>query len=129
MTESGYGIIKKVKLLHALLGSVSVVVVSYLWKGAALSVFLGWLLMACNFELLEWQVKRVFRRGVKPRGRLAIMIKYYLRFMVMALIMWLVIAGKLVRPLPFALGLLLLGVSFIVVAFEMFIKQALGREV
>ncbi|SFM75489.1 ATP synthase subunit I [Thermodesulforhabdus norvegica] len=129
MTEAGYEIVRKVKILHVLLGSASVVVVSYLWKGAALSVFLGWVLMACNFELLEWQMKRIFCRGQKPRNRFAVMVKYYLRFVVLALIMWLVIAEKLVKPLPFAAGLFLLGISFVVVAFEMFIKQALGREV
>lgn len=128
MNISGNEIARKIKLTHVLFGTTAVVVVTYVWPGHALGVFLGWVLMACNFELLEWQLNRIFSRKQRPRNKLAVMVKYYIRFLVIALIMWLVIATKLVHPLAFAGGLFLMGISFIAVACEVFVKQALGRE-
>ncbi len=121
-------IVKKIKLIHALLGSLIVLIASYYSRKIALSIFVGWVLMAINFEILEWQLKRIFNRKNKPKNKALVMIKYYARFLILMFFIGLIVANKWVNPLAFAGGLLLIGLSFISVAGEMFIKQAFKRE-
>ncbi len=121
-------VVRKVKLIHALLGSITVLIASYYSKKVAVSIFVGWVLMAINFEVLEWQLNRIFNRRNKPRNKAVVMIKYYIRFLLVVFVIAFIVANKWVNPLAFAGGLLLIGLSFIGVAGEMFIKQAFKRE-
>jgi len=121
-------VVRRIKLVHGLLGSLAVLIASSYSYQVALSIFVGWVLMAVNFELLEWQLNRIFNRAQKPRKKVVVLLKYYARFLVLIVIIGIIVANKWVNPLAFAGGLLLIGLSFIGVAGQLCIKQALKRE-
>ncbi|MBW1974225.1 MAG: ATP synthase subunit I [Deltaproteobacteria bacterium] len=121
-------VVRRIKLVHGLLGSLAVLIASSYSYQVALSIFVGWVLMAVNFELLEWQLNRIFNRAQKPRKKVVVLLKYYARFLVLIVIVGIIVANKWVNPLAFAGGLLLIGLSFIGVAGQLCIKQALKRE-
>ncbi len=121
-------IVEKIKIVNGLLGAIAILVgCAVSWK-TGVGVFVGWLLMALNLEVLEWQLKRIFGGAVPPRNKFAVFLKYYVRFLVLVAIIWLIIDLGLVQPLALSAGLLVFGLSFIVVAGEIFIKMVLKRE-
>jgi hypothetical protein len=118
-------IVEKIKITNALLGTAAIIagcVIS--WKTGG-GVLVGWLLMALNLEVLEWQLKRIFCGAVPPRNKVAVFIKYYVRFLLLVAIIWVIVDLGLVQPLALAAGLLVFGLSFILVAGEIFIKMVL----
>ncbi|MEJ5300218.1 MAG: ATP synthase subunit I [Thermodesulforhabdaceae bacterium] len=121
-------IVEKIKIVNGLLGAIAILIgCAVSWK-TGIGVFVGWLLMALNLEVLEWQLKRIFGGAVPPRNKFAVFLKYYVRFLVLVAIIWLIIDLGLVQPLALSAGLLVFGLSFIVVAGEIFIKMVLKRE-
>lgn len=122
-------VIEKVKIVNSLLGIVAIglgCVVS--WK-VGMDIFVGWLLMALNLELLQWQLKRMFGNIVEPpTNYMIVFVRCYLRFLAFVAVIWGIVKFGFVHPLHLAIGFLVLGVSFIGVIGEIFIKMVLKRE-
>ncbi|MCX7822367.1 MAG: ATP synthase subunit I [Syntrophobacterales bacterium] len=124
-------VLEKIKFVSAILGLGAIgggSVVS--WK-IGVDIFIGWFLMALNLEILGWQLKRMFGRKGEHKVNTAssVVIKCYLRFLVLVAIIWAIVKFGVVNPLALSVGLLVFGVSFIGVVGEIFIKMVLKRGV
>lgn len=67
-------------------------------------VFLGGLLVTVNFHLMG----RTIKKALQPSRKVSvstILLKYYLRFIVSGILIFLLLLGKLVSPLGLILGL------------------------
>lgn len=89
----------------------------------ALGITLGGLIVAVNFHLLNRTLKNMFRpEVVLERGRFVVgnvLVKYYIRFAVSALIIFLLISKQVVHPLGLLAGLSVVVASiFTAVAIE-----------
>ena len=97
-----------------------------------LGIILGGLIVAINFHLLKSTLKQMFDPElVLSRGRslvFNIIVKYYIRFAVSAIIIYLLLVKQIVHPLGLVTGLSVVVVSvFIATAFELrrsFFKEA-----
>jgi hypothetical protein len=122
-------VVEKVKIVNSLLGLVTIgsgCAIS--WK-VGIDIFVGWFLMALNLELLEWQLKRMFLKSDTPTlSPVVVFVKCYLRFLAFVVVVWAIVKFGLVHPLHLAVGFFVLGISFIGVIGEMFIKMVLKRE-
>jgi len=121
-------IVEKIKITNALFGTGAVIAGCAVSLKTGIDVLVGWLLMALNLEVLEWQLKRMFCRATPPRNKVAVFVKYYIRFLLLVAIIWVIVDLGIVQPLALTAGLLVFGLSFILVAGEMFIKMVLKRE-
>nr|WP_319393369.1 ATP synthase subunit I [uncultured Desulfobacter sp.] len=89
-----------------------------------LGVFLGGLIVTVNFHVLKNTVtkninqKRVLEKGKSLIG--ALLVKYYLRFALTAVIIFMLIANRIVHPAGLLIGLSVVVVStFIAAAIEL----------
>ena len=97
-----------------------------------LGIILGGLIVAINFHLLKSTLKEMFDPElVLNRGRslvFIIIVKYYIRFAVSAIIIYLLLSKQIVHPLGLVTGLSVVVASiFIATAFELtrsFFKEA-----
>ncbi len=97
-----------------------------------LGIILGGLIVAINFHLLKSTLKQMFDPElVLSRGRslvFNIIVKYYIRFAVSAIIIYLLLSKQIVHPLGLVTGLSVVVASiFIAAAFELtrsFFKEA-----
>ena len=97
-----------------------------------LGIILGGLIVAINFHLLKSTLKKMFDPElVLHRGRslvFNIIVKYYIRFAVSAIIIYLLLSKQIVHPLGLVAGLSVVVASiFIAAAFELtrsFFKEA-----
>jgi ATP synthase I subunit len=97
----------------------------------ALGITLGGLIVAINFHLLKNTLKNMFRpEVVLERGRSIVgnvMIKYYLRFVISAALILVLISKNIVHPLGLLVGLSVV-VASIFVATAIEIKKILFKE-
>lgn len=125
-------VLEKVKLVSAILGIIAIGAGSAIsWK-TGFDVLVGWILMAVNVELLGWQLKRMFGReegAYRRHTASSVVIRCYLRFIALLVVIWAIVKFGIVSPLPMAVGLLVFGLSFIGVVGEIFIKMLLKRGV
>lgn len=89
----------------------------------ALGITLGGLIVAVNFHLLSRTLKNMFRpEVVLESGRSVVgnvLVKYYIRFAISALIIFLLISKQVVHPLGLLAGLSVVVASiFTIVAIE-----------
>jgi ATP synthase I chain len=97
-----------------------------------LGIILGGLIVAINFHLLKSTLKKMFDPElVLNRGHslvFNIIVKYYIRFAVNAIIIYLLLSKQIVHPLGLVTGLSVVVASiFIAAAFELtrsFFKEA-----
>ncbi len=97
-----------------------------------LGIILGGLIVAINFHLLKSTLKKMFDPElVLSRGHslvFNIIVKYYIRFAVNAIIIYLLLSKQIVHPLGLVTGLSVVVASiFIAAAFELtrsFFKEA-----
>ncbi|MCP4670004.1 MAG: ATP synthase subunit I [Desulfobacula sp.] len=97
-----------------------------------LGIILGGLIVAINFHLLKSTLKQMFDpEFILNRGRsliFNIIVKYYIRFAVSAIIIYLLLSKQIVHPLGLVTGLSVVVASvFIATAFELtrsFFKEA-----
>jgi len=97
-----------------------------------LGIILGGLIVAINFHLLKSTLKKMFDPElVLKRGHslvFNIIVKYYIRFAVSAIIIYLLLSKQIVHPLGLVTGLSVVVASiFIAAAFELtrsFFKEA-----
>ncbi len=97
----------------------------------ALGITLGGLIVAINFHLLKNTLKNMFRpEVVLERGRSIVgnvLIKYYLRFVISAALILVLIAKNIVHPLGLLVGLSVV-VASIFVATAIELKKILFKE-
>jgi hypothetical protein len=98
----------------------------------ALGITLGGLIVAINFHLLKSTIKKMFRpEVVLERGRSVVgnvLIKYYIRFVISAALIFILISKHIVHPLGLLIGLSVVVASiFLATAIE--IKKILFKEV
>ena len=78
-------------------------------KDVSLGVSLGGLIVAVNFQLLKRTIKNSFRpEVVSEKGRSLmgnILTKYYIRFVISAVLIFLLISNHIVHPLGLLAGL------------------------
>jgi len=97
-----------------------------------LGIILGGLIVAINFHLLKNTLKKMFAPEIIiSRGRslmFNIIVKYYIRFAVTAIILYLLLSKQIVHPLGLVTGLSVVVVSLLIAAvFELtrfFFKEA-----
>ncbi len=95
--------------------------------GFALGILLGGLIVTINFHLLGKTVRRAFQPPGKPSHN-AIIAKYYVRFLVSGLIIFVLIWTQAVNPLGLIVGLSIV-VASIFLATAGVIKKILCKEV
>ena len=72
--------------------------------GFAWGMLCGGLLVTINFHLLYRTLKKAFQSTLRPSGGL-VMMKYYIRFFVSGLILYILVSRHLVDPLGLVTGL------------------------
>ena len=96
-----------------------------------LGIILGGLIVAINFHLLKNTLKKMFDPElVLNRGRsimFTIMFKYYIRFAVSAVIMYLLLTQHVVHPLGLVTGLSVV-VASILIATVLELTRSLFKE-
>lgn len=123
-------VIERIKIINAILGMVATGAGGYIsWK-ASVDIFIGWFLMAANLEVLGWQLKRMFKKdSAKSNTVYSVVAKCYLKFIILAVVIWALIRSGFVNPVALSVGLFVFGLSFIGVVGEIFIKMVLRRGV
>ncbi len=96
------------------------VAVFFSWQMAA-GVLLGAVIMAVNFQVLKWQLRKAFGTPGRVPGKGALFGKYYLRFLATVFVVFTVIYYQWVHPIAFLLGLSLVMVSIIGVGIQQFV--------
>lgn len=94
--------------------------VFFSWQIAA-GVLLGAVIMAANFQVLKWQLRKAFEApGLLP-SKGALFGKYYVRFLATVFVVFTVIYYEWVHPIAFLVGLSLVMVSIIGVGIQQFV--------
>ena len=94
--------------------------------GFARGILFGGLLVTVNFHMLA----RTLRKALTPphvASHNAVLAKYYLRFMISGVIIFALIAGKIVNPIGLVLGLSVVVFS-IMLATMCEVKNLIGKE-
>ena len=95
-------------------------------KAFALGIFFGGLIVTVNFHLLAGTLKKVMTpQALNPQR--AAMIKYYIRFIVSGLIIFVLISKHIVEPLGLFIGLSLV-VGSILIATMCELKTYISKE-
>ncbi len=124
----GRALVKRIRVLNLCLGFLATALGFLVSRKAGFSVFAGWALLTINMDVLEWQLDRIFNRPKKPKSKIIVFAKCYLRYLVVVFVVWLLIHLKVVEPLAFSSGVFAFMLSFIGIAGEMVIKTVLRRE-
>ncbi len=99
----------------------------------ALGIMLGGLLVTVNFHLLKRTLKNAFKNPVKvvQDGRMllaSVLVKYYIRFIISGVIIFLLISKDIVNPLGLLTGLSVVVASLFMATIleltRLFIKEA-----
>lgn len=95
-----------------------------------LGIILGGLMIIANFNVLQ----HTLLRGFSPDGALqarkaSIIVKYYLRLSVMAILIYILIRQQWVHPVGLAVGLSILVVSIICLGIHMVWKTSSGEAI
>ncbi len=85
-----------------------------------LGIILGGLIVAINFHLLKGTLKKMFDPEIVMEQRRSIvfniMVKYYIRFAVCAIIIYLLLSKQIVHPLGLVTGLSVVVASVLIAA-------------
>ena len=94
--------------------------VLFSWPMAA-GVLLGAVVMAANFQVLKWQLRKAFQTPGQLPSKGVLFGKYYLRFLATVFVVFTVIYYQWVHPIAFLVGLSLVMVSIIGVGIQQFV--------
>ncbi len=92
------------------------------------SIFCGGLLIVANFEILKRQLNKAFNRKGQVPSKVGLFIKYYARFLVLAVIILLLVKKDLVHPFWLLVGLSSVMLGIMSVAVGEFVKIFLKGE-
>jgi ATP synthase I chain len=120
--------LNKIRLMNGVVFTL-LLLVSLIWMSPlfTLGVALGGLIVLFNFHLLYRILKKAFipDRLASPKS---IIIKYYLRILGMGIILYILIANKLVDPLGLLVGLSVVVINLTLLGFnemrKIFFKEA-----
>lgn len=104
--------------------------VSYALMGNTFTagVILGGFLIIANFNVLQRTIRKGFRAdGVFGANKGAIIGKYYLRLVVLGVLIYLLIRQKWVNPVGLAVGLSVVVFSIITLGVYMILKESSGE--
>ncbi|RLB09522.1 MAG: hypothetical protein DRG59_02120 [Deltaproteobacteria bacterium] len=94
----------------------------------ALSIFFGGVLIVANFELLKRQLTKALSRKGQVPSKVGLFIKYYARFLILAVIVLILIKKNLVHPIWLLVGLSSVMLGIMGVAVSEFVKIFLKGE-
>ena len=92
------------------------------------SIFCGGLLIVANFEILKRQLNKAFNRKDYIPSKVGLFVKYYARFIVLAVIVLILIKKDLVHPFWLLVGLSSVMLGIVSVAVGEFVKIFLKGE-
>jgi hypothetical protein len=101
--------------------------VFFSWQIAG-GVLLGAVLMALNFQVLKWQLRKAFKVPTAVPSKGVLFVKYYLRFLVTVFVVFTVIYYEWVNPIAFLVGLSLVMVSIMCVGIQEFVVMLLRGD-
>jgi len=108
-----------------LLGSLSFFFMSHAFT---LGLIIGGLIIIANFSLLQHAILGTFHdQGAMKARKATLIAKYYLRFAVMGLIIFILITNGWVNPIGLTIGLSIVVISIINLGIR-FIRKTLSRE-
>jgi hypothetical protein len=112
-------------LILLVLSGVSYVLMSPAWT---LGVILGGFVIIANFSLLQHTIRQAFSGdGRMVRGKVAIIAKYYLRLLGLAVMIYILITRGWVNPVGLAVGLSTVVLSIVIVGIHMALKTRTGE--
>ncbi len=125
----GEKLLKRVELLTRII--FIFLVVAGLFFGSyrvGLSIFVGGLLIVANFELLKRQLRKALdTKGAVP-SKVGLFVKYYARFLILAVIVLILIKKDVVNPVWLLVGLSSVMLGIMGVAISEFVKIFLKGE-
>ena len=93
-----------------------------------LGILLGGLISILNFHWLYHNLKNVFQ-SLTERAKFSIMAKYYLRFILTAILLFIIIANDLVHVFGLLIGLSIVVINIIMTTIMMISKKNFAEEV
>lgn len=109
-----------------LFGAASILGFAIFSRGVALGILFGGLLVTINFHLLAKTLKKALTPPHLASHNL-VLAKYYLRFLVSGLIIFVLIAGRIVHPVGLVIGLSIVVFS-IILATLCEVKKLIFKE-
>ncbi len=129
MLLEGEKLLKRVELLTRII-FVLLVVAGLVFGGTRVagSIFVGGVLVVANFEILKRQINRAFGKKGKVPSKVGLFIKYYVRFLILAAIVLVLIKKRIVHPIWLLVGLSSVMLGIMSVAIGEFVKIFLKGE-
>jgi hypothetical protein len=93
-----------------------------------LGILLGGLISILNFHWLYHNLKNVFQ-GLTERAKSSIMAKYYLRFILTAILLFFIITKDLVHVFGLLIGLSIVVINIVMTTIMMISKKNFAEEV
>ena len=93
-----------------------------------LGILLGGLISILNFHWLYHNLKNVFQ-SLTERAKFSIMAKYYLRFILTAILLFIIITNDLVHVFGLLIGLSIVVINIIMTTIMMISKKNFAEEV
>jgi hypothetical protein len=93
-----------------------------------LGILLGGLISILNFHWLYHNLKNVFQ-SLTERAKSSIMAKYYLRFILTAILLFIIITKDLVHVLGLLIGLSIVVINIVMTTIMMISKKNIVEEV
>ena len=110
-----------------ILASVSFFLMS---QAFTLGIIVGGLVIIGNFSLLQRTIRRsFFEGGVMRSNKMSIIAKYYLRLLVMGIIIYISITRGFVDPIGLTVGLSIVVISIIHIAIRTIWKMSSGEAI
>lgn len=120
---------RRVELGSAVLLSIFTLValVWFPWKTVS-GVLLGGGIVIISFQVLKWQLMRALGRPEKPPSTAGLFVSYYIRFLVILVLVFFVLYFGLATPFSFLVGLSVVVLSIVLVGAFEFIKMKKGES-
>jgi hypothetical protein len=112
-------LLKKIELCNwALLAILTISSLVFFSSQFALGVFLGGVLAIANFYAMKRSLRRALDPGRKGKSRFLYLLKYYLRFVALGLIIALLLIKGWASPFGILLGLSIIVLGIALVGFD-----------
>lgn len=86
----------------------------------AVGVLLGAIISTLSFQILKWQLRRMFETPGRVPQKGGVFFSYYIRFLGTLFVVFLVIYYRWAEPIPFVVGLSVVVLSIFVVGGQEF---------
>ena len=105
-----------------LLGGISFFFMS---NAFTMGVLIGGLLILLNFHVLQRSIRKIFSPHGSGKTKKALIIaSYYLRFLIMGILIYFFVSTKLVHPIGLTIGLSIIVISITIFGFFMIWKTS-----